>query len=69
MSSFPLTLGALARSPYGAADRRKRSVKVEMRQNLLARLAVGGPLFDGVLGYEETVMPQIVNALLSRHNF
>ncbi len=40
-----------------------------MRQNLLARLAAGGPLFQGVLGYEETVMPQIVNALLSRHNF
>ena len=40
-----------------------------MRQNLLVRLAAGGPLFDGVLGYEETVMPQIVNALLSRHNF
>ena len=69
MSSFPLTLGALARSPYGASDRRLRSVKDEMRQNLLARLAAGGPLFEGVLGYEETVMPQIVNALLSRHNF
>ena len=40
-----------------------------MRQNLLARLATRGPLFAGVLGYEETVMPQIVNALLSRHNF
>ncbi|MFL5619265.1 MAG: sigma 54-interacting transcriptional regulator [Gemmatimonadaceae bacterium] len=40
-----------------------------MRQNLLARLAAGGPLFAGVLGYEETVMPQVVNAILSRHNF
>src|SRR4051812_45866654 len=40
-----------------------------MRQNLLARLCNGGPLFAGVIGYEETVMPQIVNALLSRHNF
>lgn len=69
MSSFPETLGALARSPYGAPDRALRSVKDEMRQNLLARLAAGGPLFRGVLGYEETVMPQIVNALLSRHNF
>ena len=69
MSSFPETLGALARSPYGAPDRALRSVKDEMRQNLLARLAAGGPLFSGVLGYEETVMPQIVNALLSRHNF
>src|SRR3954469_3856747 len=40
-----------------------------MRQNLLARLCNGGPLFPGVIGYEETVMPQIVNAILSRHNF
>src|SRR4051812_47712223 len=40
-----------------------------MRQNLLARLCNGGPLFAGVIGYEETVMPQIINALLSRHNF
>src|SRR5690348_785781 len=40
-----------------------------MRQNLLARLCNGGPLFAGVIGYEETVMPQIVNAILSRHNF
>ena len=69
MSSFPETLGALARSTYGAPDRALRSVKDEMRHNLLARLAKGGPLFQGVLGYEDTVMPQIVNALLSRHNF
>jgi len=40
-----------------------------MRQNLLERLCQGGPLFAGVIGYEETVMPQIVNALLSKHNF
>ena len=69
MSSFPQTLGALKRSPYAAPDLATRSVKDEMRQNLLARLARGGPLFEGVIGYEETVMPQIVNAVLSRHNF
>src|SRR5690242_331493 len=40
-----------------------------MRQNLLSRLCQGGPLFPGVIGYEETVMPQIVNAILSRHNY
>jgi len=67
--SYPETLGALKRSPFGAPDRATRSVKDEMRQNLLARLAGGGPLFAGVIGYEETVMPQIVNAILSRHNF
>jgi magnesium chelatase subunit I len=69
VSSYPETLGALRRSPFGAPDRATRSVKDELRQNLLARLAGGGPLFAGVLGYEETVMPQIVNAILSRHNF
>src|SRR5438105_6773617 len=63
------TLGALKRSPYGVPERALRSVKDEMRQNLLARLCNGGPLFAGVIGYEETVMPQIVNAILSRHNF
>src|SRR6476469_1526929 len=69
LSSHPETLGALKRSPFGAPDRATRSVKDEMRQNLLARLSDGGPLFAGVIGYEETVMPQIVNAILSRHNF
>jgi magnesium chelatase subunit I len=69
VSSFPETLGALRRSPFGAPDRATRSVKDEMRQNLIVRLAAGGPLFAGVIGYEETVMPQIVNAILSRHNF
>jgi len=44
-------------------------VRDEIRANLLARLADGKPLFKGVLGYEDTVMPQIVNALLSRHHF
>src|SRR6476660_7581826 len=69
LSSHPETLGALQRTPFGAPDRRLRSVKDELRRNLLDRLAAGGPLFAGVIGYEETVMPQIVNALLSRHNF
>jgi magnesium chelatase subunit I len=68
-SSLPETLGALRRSPFGAPARALRSVKDELRTNLLAKLAAGGPLFQGVIGYEETVMPQIVNALLSRHNF
>jgi magnesium chelatase subunit I len=47
----------------------RRSVKDEVRANLLTRLANGGPIFAGVVGYDETVVPQIVNALLSRHNF
>ena len=64
---LPETLGALKASPH--ATRARRRVKDELRENLIARLAVGGPLFAGVLGYEDTVMPQLVNALLSRHNF
>ncbi|MBK7905503.1 MAG: sigma 54-interacting transcriptional regulator [Gemmatimonadetes bacterium] len=66
---LPATLGALKASPYGTPDRRGRSVRDEIRHNLLARIADGKPLFAGVLGYEDTVMPQIVNALLSRHHF
>src|SRR4029078_8425233 len=69
VQSYPETLGALKRSPYGVPERAFRSVKDEMRQNLLERLCQRGPLFAGVIGYEETVMPQMVNALLSRHNF
>ena len=67
MSRHPETFGALRRSSF--ASSRSASVKDEIRRNLIARLKQGGPLFRGVLGYEETVMPQIVNALLARHNF
>jgi magnesium chelatase subunit I len=69
LQSYPSTLGALKRSPYGAPAMQRRSVKDELRQNLLNRICAGGALFDGVLGYEDTVMPQIVNAVLSKHNF
>ncbi len=69
MSLHPETFGGLKRSAYAALERRLRSVKDELRRNLLARLATRKPIFNGVVGYEETVMPQIVNALLSRHNF
>ncbi len=72
-TTYPETLGALRRSPRAAPHRVHRSVKDEMRRNLIARLRAGGgsgaPLFEGVLGYEDTVMPQVVNAVLSRHNF
>lgn len=46
-----------------------RSVRDEIRSNLVAALQRGQQLFPGVLGYQETVVPAIVNALLSRHNF
>jgi magnesium chelatase subunit I len=69
VKSYPATLGALRRSSWGEPARIARSVKDELRQNLLQRLGSGEPLFHGVLGYEDTVMPQIVNAILARHNF
>ena len=65
----PATLGALRRSPWGEEARRRRSVKDEMRENLLRRLEEGGAIFPGIVGYEDTVVPQIVNAVLARHNF
>ena len=57
------TLGELKSSGYAA-----RSVKDEMRANLIKRLKSGEKLFKGVLGYEESVVPQIVNAVLAKHN-
>jgi len=46
-----------------------RGVKDELRDNLIAKLRTGGPIFPGIVGYDDTVVPQIVNAILSRHNF
>lgn len=69
MKKKPDTIGALRASPWGAPHRINRTVKDELRQNLLARLECGGPLFPGVIGFDDTVVPQIVNAVLSRHNF
>src|SRR3984957_8383577 len=64
----PATLGEWRRtSPDQAAA--GRTVKEEMRANLLRKLEAGEPLFSGVHGYEETVLPQIANAILARHNF
>ncbi len=61
--SQPKTLGELKESGYQV-----RSVKDEMRSNLIRKLRSGERLFSGILGYDETVVPQIVNAVLSRHN-
>jgi magnesium chelatase subunit I len=69
VSQLPNTLGALKRSSWGEPARAKRSVKDEIRANLLARIRTGDTLLAGVIGYEDTVLPQLVNALLSRHNF
>src|SRR5882672_10200320 len=58
------TLGELRRSGY-----RSRPVKQEIRDNLVRKLQAGEPLFPGIIGFDETVIPQLVNAVLSRHNF
>jgi len=63
--SLPKTLGELRRAtPAGAGG----SVKDEMRRNLIAKLRSGEKLFPGVLGYEDSVLPRVINAILSRHN-
>jgi len=69
--SFPRTLGELRRSPFSENLLRTRRVKDEMRDNLLARLRTNGEasIFPGIVGYDDSVVPQIVNAILSRHNF
>jgi magnesium chelatase subunit I len=74
-TALPTTLGALRASEYTPA-RVGRSVKDELRENLIARLRANSgrgeaaePLFPGIVGYEDTVVPQLVNAVLSRHNF
>jgi magnesium chelatase subunit I len=69
LPSLPNTLGELRRSPLGAPELAARSVKDELRANLLTRLRAGGEIFPGVVGYEDSVVPQLVNAILARHNF
>lgn len=60
----PTTLGELKKANYEG-----RSVKDELRANLIARLKSGDAVFPGVIGFDDTVIPQIENAILSRHNF
>jgi magnesium chelatase subunit I len=66
--ALPATLGEL-RAAVSAGRVRRRSVRDELRENLIARLHDGAPLFPGIVGYDETVVPQLVNAILARHNF
>lgn len=67
--SRPRTIGEWKRIPDFDARTTALSVKNEIRRNLLRAIERAEPLFPGVHGYEDTVIPQIVNALLSRHNF
>ncbi|HLF55403.1 MAG TPA: magnesium chelatase [Thermoanaerobaculia bacterium] len=64
MSARARTLGELRRSGY-----RPRPVRREIRENLIAKLREGEQLFPGIVGYERTVVPGVVNALLAGHDF
>jgi len=57
------TFGELKQSGYESI-----SVKDELRANLVRKLRAGERLFRGIVGYDETVIPQLVNAILARHN-
>lgn len=57
------TLGELKKSGY-----QSESVKEEMRRNLIKKIQSGEELFPGILGYEKTVIPQLVNAILAKHD-
>jgi magnesium chelatase subunit I len=68
-SDLPETLGELRASRFFYQHPPDRTLKDEMRTNLICKLERGETLFPGVMGYDDTVVPQIVNAVLSRHNF
>src|SRR4249920_3463519 len=61
--SRPATLGQLRESGWESLP-----VKEEIRRNAIEKVQAGEPLFEGVLGYEDTVMPQLENALLAGHD-
>ena len=69
--SLPRTLAELRSSSFSEERLRSRRVKDELRDNLIARLRNNDDIsiFRGIVGYDDTVVPQIVNAILSRHNF
>src|SRR5690242_20903845 len=60
---YPRTLRELRAFRY-----RSRSVKDELRDNLIKKLRAGEKLFPGIVGYDDTVLPQLINAILARHN-
>jgi magnesium chelatase subunit I len=68
MTPKATTLGAL-RTEVEAGRVLRRPVKSEIRDNLIRKLRASEALFPGIIGYDESVVPQVVNAVLSRHNF
>jgi magnesium chelatase subunit I len=68
-TDLPRTLGALRASRFADHLHADRTLKEELRSNLICKLDRGETLFPGIMGFEDTVIPQVVNAILSRHNF
>jgi magnesium chelatase subunit I len=60
---LPTTLGELKSSGYA-----RRSVRQELRENLLTKIRSGEPVFDGIVGYDDTVVPAVENAVLAGHD-
>jgi magnesium chelatase subunit I len=69
MKSKPTTLAELRASAFSEERYKRRTVKDEMRENLICHLDRGDRLFPGIVGFDDSVIPQIVNAILARHNF
>jgi hypothetical protein len=63
VGTLPKTLGDLKESGYEA-----RPIKEELRDNLIEKLKDGEEVFQGILGYEDTVIPDVQRAILARHN-
>jgi magnesium chelatase subunit I len=66
--TFPKTLGELKKSEWSELRIKHRNIKDEMRENLIKKLKTKEILFPGIVGYDDTVIPEIMNAILSRHN-
>jgi magnesium chelatase subunit I len=66
MTSSIRTLGDLRRDRGSLPA---RGVRQEIRENLIRKIQAGEKLFPGIIGYDDTVIPQLVNAVLARHNF
>jgi hypothetical protein len=62
---LPTTLGELRRA-VAAGDVPRRPVRAELRDNLILKLRAGDDIFPGIVGYDDTVVPQVVNAVLSQ---
>lgn len=62
-AELPKTFGALKKSGY-----QSRSIKEEMRENLVRKLQNGETVFEGILGYDDSVIPDVQRAVLARHN-